>query len=147
MNTVEVDLVETAEQNVLNRVREAQDWIKIMRILRYAGGSFFSNYARDPGREAWDKGMQMAESALFSQLCMYQADAFMFTGIGGKKSLEWARNKFRERFDLDRPDDGRRHEIMSLLNEYLTPPGSCLSDDEIAFRRQAEQRYKETEKD
>lgn len=147
MTTGKVDLIETAEQNVLNRVREAQDWIKIMRILRYAGDSFFPNYGRDTSREAWDKGMQMAENALFSQLCMYQADAFMFTGIGGEKSLEWARNKFRERFDLDRQDDGRKHEVMSLLNEYLTPPGSYLSDDEIAFRRQAEQRYKETEKE
>lgn len=147
MPTGKFDLIETAEQNVLNRVREAQDWIKIMRILRYAGYSFFSNYACDPSREAWDKGMQMAENALFSRLCMYQADAFMFTGIGGEKSLEWARNKFRERFDIDRQDDGRKHEVMSLLNEYLTPPGSYLSDDEIAFRRQAEQRYKETEKE
>lgn len=88
MFTENFNLLEAAEQNVLNRVREVRDWVRIMRALRYAGDSFFPNYGRGPGREAWEGGMQMAEDALYSQLCKYQADAFMFTGISGEKSLE-----------------------------------------------------------
>lgn len=145
MNTGEVDLIETAEQNVLNRVREAQDWIKIMRALNYAGSTFFSNYGCDPDRAEWEKGMRMAENALYHSLCLYQSEAFMFAGIGGEKSLAWAREKFRERFGINNPEDDRVYEIMSLLDEYLQIPGCYLCDDEIEFRRQAKEKYEATE--
>ena len=147
MPTGKFDLIETAEQNVLNRVREAQDWIQILRAVSYAGSTFFSNYGGDTHRAAWEKGMRMAEDALYHMLCLYQADAFMFTGIGGEKSLAWAREKFRERFGLNSPKDGRTYEVMSLLDKYLQRPGMYLCDDEIEFRRQAKEKYEATEVD
>ena len=61
------DLLLEAEQNVLNHVREAQDWIKLLRLIAHAGYSFF------PDREdilsvMWIEGLKKAERALFSRL-------------------------------------------------------------------------------
>lgn len=138
------DLIRTAEQNVLNRVREAQNWIKIMRAINYAGMSFFPPRTLDTCAESWYRGMRMAEDALYHKLCEYQAEAMLFVGVGGEETEKFAREKFRERFGLD--EDGNGHyEIMSLLDPYLNVPGSYLVDDEIEFREQAKEVYEATE--
>ena len=138
------DLVKMAEQNVLNRVREAKDWIAIIGVLRVAGDTFFPRIDTDPIRKAWCDGLVMAENALYYVLCKYQADALIFTGVGGKEATQYGREKFRERFGLD----GKKgYEVMSLLQEHLQLPNFYFTKDEIEFRRQAEQRYRDTEKD
>ena len=138
------DLVKMAEQNVLNRVREAKDWIAIIGVLRVAGDTFFPRIDTDPIRKAWCDGLVMAENALYYALCKYQADALIFTGVGGKEATQYGREKFRERFGLD----GKKgYEVMSLLQEHLQLPKFYFTKDEIEFRRQAEQRYRDTEKD
>lgn len=139
------DLIRMAEQNVLNRVREAQNWIKIMRAINYAGMSFFPGHTQDTCAESWYRGMRMAEDALYHKLCEYQAEAMLFVGVGGKETEKFAREKFRERFGLD--EDGKHYEIMSLLDQYLDVPGGYLVDDEIEFRKQAKDAYEATNED
>ena len=138
------DLIRMAEQNVLNRVREAQDWIKIVRAVNYAGMSFFPQRTSDTCAESWYRGMRMAEDALYHKLCEYQAEAMLFVGVGGEETERFAQEKFRERFGLD--EDGKHYEIMSLLNRYLDVPGGYLVDDEIEFRKQAKEAYEATER-
>ena len=138
------DFVKMAEQNVLNRVREAKDWITIIRAIRVAGDTFFPRIDNDPNRKAWSEGLMTAQNALYYALCVYQADALIFTGVGGKEAIQYGREKFRERFGLDGKNGC---EVMSLLQEHLQLPNFYFTKDEIEFRRQAEQRYKDTEKD
>lgn len=142
-NSEKSDLIRLAEQNVLNRVREAQDWIKIIRAINYAGMSFFPGQTRDTCAESWYRGMRMAEDALYHKLCEYQAEAMLFVGVGGEETEKFAREKFRERFGLD--EDGKHYEIMSLLNRYLDVPGMHLVDDELEFRKQAKDAYEAAE--
>lgn len=145
-NSEKSDMIRLAEQNVLNRVREAQDWIKIMRAINYAGMSFFPPRMQDTCAESWYRGMRMAEDALYHKLCEYQAEAMLFVGVGGEETEKFAREKFRERFGLD--EDGNKHyEIMSLLNQYLDVPGMHLVDDELEFRKQAKDAYEATDED
>ena len=75
------------------------------------------------------------------------AEAFMFAGIGGEEAEKYAREKFRERFSIDSMDDNTRYEVMHLLDEYLDIPHCAKVKDEEEFRRQAEQRYRDMEKD
>ena len=62
------DLLSEAEQNVLNHVREAQDWIKLLRLIAHAGCSFFPD-SGDILSVMWIEGLKKAEKALFSRLC------------------------------------------------------------------------------
>lgn len=142
MTTGKVDLIETAEQNVLNRVRESKDWIAIIRAIRVAGDTFFPRIDTDPNRKAWSEGLMMAQNALYYALCVYQADALIFPGVGGKEAIQYGREKFRERFGLDGKE---QYEVMSLLQEHLQLPNFYFTKDEIEFRRQAKERYEATE--
>lgn len=143
----ESDLIKMAEQNVLNRCREAAEWLNILKRVQFAGDTFFPNWSTDPVREAWHDGMSKARNALYYRLAEIQAEAFMFVGIGGEEAEKYAREKFRERFSIDSMDDTTRCEVMHLLDEYLDIPHCVKVEDEEEFRRQAEQRYRDTEKD
>lgn len=141
------DLIKMAEQNVLNRCREAAEWLNILKRVQSAGDTFFPNWGTDPVRDAWHDGMSKARNALYYRLAEIQAEAFIFAGIGGDEAEKYAREKFRERFSIDNMDDTTRYEVMHLLDEYLDIPHCAKVKDEIEFRRQAEQRYRDTEKD
>ena len=77
---------------------------------------------------------------MFSRLCFYQAEAFMFTGIGGEKALKFAKEKFLKRFNLDGSQD-IPCEVMYLLDEKLSSFSSYFCDVEAAFRKQAKEKY------
>ena len=141
------DLIKMAEQNVLNRCREAAEWLNILKRVQSAGDTFFPNWGTDPVRDAWHDGMSKARNALYYRLAEIQAEAFMFAGIGGEEAEKYAREKFRERFSIDSMDDTTRYEVLHLLDEYLDIPHCAKVKDEEEFRRQAEQRYRDTEKD
>lgn len=141
------DLIKMAEQNVLNRCREAAEWLNILKRVQSAGDTFFPNWNTDPVRDAWHDGMSKARNALYYRLAEIQAEAFMFAGIGGEEAEKYAREKFRERFSIDSMDDTTLYEVLHLLDEYLDIPHCAKVKDEIEFRRQAEQRYRDTEKD
>lgn len=141
------DLIKMAEQNVLNRCREAAEWLNILKRVQFAGDTFFPNWSTDPVRDAWHDGMSKARNALYYRLAEIQAEAFMFAGIGGEEAEKYAREKFRERFSIDSMDDATRYEVLHLLDEYLDIPHCAKVKDEEEFRRQAEQRYRDTEKD
>lgn len=141
------DLIKMAEQNVLNRCREAAEWLNILKRVQSAGDTFFPNWGTDPVRDAWHEGMSKARNALYYRLAEIQAEAFMFAGIGGEEAEKYAREKFRERFSIDSMDDTTRYEVLHLLDEYLDIPHCAKVKDEEEFRRQAEQRYRDTEKD
>ena len=141
------DLIKMAEQNVLNRCREAAEWLNIMKRVQSAGDTFFPNWSTDPVRDAWHDGMSKARNALYYRLAEIQAEAFMFAGIGGEEAEKYAREKFRERFSIDSMDDTTRYEVLHLLDEYLDIPHCAKVKDEEEFRRQAEQRYRDTEND
>ena len=141
------DLIKMAEQNVLNRCREAAEWLNILKRVQFAGDTFFPNWGTDPVRDAWHDGMSKARNALYYRLAEIQAEAFMFAGIGGEEAEKYAREKFRERFSIDSMDDTTRYEVLHLLDEYLDIPHCAKVKDEEDFRRQAEQRYRDTEKD
>lgn len=143
----ESDLIKMAEQNVLNRCREAAEWLNILKRVQLAGDTFFPNWSTDPVRDAWHDGMSKARNALYYRLAEIQAEAFIFAGIGGEEAEKYAREKFRERFSIDSMDDTTRYEVLHLLDEYLDIPHCAKVKDEIEFRRQAEQRYRDTEKD
>ena len=141
------DLIKMAEQNVLNRCREAAEWLNILKRVQFAGDTFFPNWGTDPVRDAWHDGMSKARNALYYRLAEIQAEAFIFAGIGGEEAEKYAREKFRERFSIDSMDDTTRYEVLHLLDEYLDIPHCAKVKDEEEFRRQAEQRYRDTEKD
>ena len=141
------DLIKMAEQNVLNRCREAAEWLNILKRVQFAGDTFFPNWSTDPVRDAWHDGMSKARNALYYRLAEIQAEAFIFAGIGGEEAEKYAREKFRERFSIDSMDDTTRYEVLHLLDEYLDIPHCAKVKDEEEFRRQAEQRYRDTEKD
>lgn len=141
------DLIKMAEQNVLNRCREAAEWLNILNRVQSAGDTFFPNWSTDPARDAWHEGMSKARNALYYRLTEIQAEAFIFAGIGGEETEKYAREKFRERFSIDSMDDKTQYEVMSLLDEYLDIPHCVKVKDEEEFLRQAEQRYRDTEKD
>ena len=141
------DLIKMAEQNVLNRCREAAEWLNSLKRVQSAGDTFFPNWGTDPVRDAWHDGMSKARNALGGRLAEIQAEAFIFAGIGGEEAEKYAREKFRERFSIDSMDDNTRYEVMHLLDEYLDIPHCAKVKDEEEFRRQAEQRYRDTEKD
>ena len=141
------DLIKIAEQNVLNRCREAAEWLNILKRVQSAGDTFFPNWSTDPVRDAWHDGMSKARNALYYRLAEIQAEAFIFAGIGGEEAEKYAREKFRERFSIDSMDDTTRYEVLHLLDEYLDIPHCAKVKDEEDFRRQAEQRYRDTEKD
>lgn len=143
----ESDLIKMAEQNVLNRCREAAEWLNILKRVQFAGDTFFPNWSTDPVRDAWHDGMSKARNALYYRLAEIQAEAFIFAGIGGEEAEKYAREKFRERFSIDSMDDTTRYEVLHLLDEYLDIPHCAKVKDEEEFRRQAEQRYRDTEKD
>ena len=143
----ESDLIKMAEQNVLNRCREAAEWLNILKRVQSAGDTFFPNWSTDPVRDAWHDGMSKARNALYYRLAEIQAEAFIFAGIGGEEAEKYAREKFRERFSIDSMDDTTRYEVLHLLDEYLDIPHCAKVKDEEEFRRQAEQRYRDTEKD
>lgn len=143
----ESDLIKMAEQNVLNRCREAAEWLNILKRVQFAGDTFFPNWSTDPVRDAWHDGMSKARNALYYRLAEIQAEAFIFAGIGGEEAEKYAREKFRERFSIDSMDDNTRYEVLHLLDEYLDIPHCSKVKDEEEFRRQAEQRYRDTEKD
>lgn len=141
------DLIKMAEQNVLNRSREAAEWLNILKRVQFAGDTFFPNWSTDPVRDAWHDGMSKARNALYYRLAEIQAEAFIFAGIGGEEAEKYAREKFRERFSIDSMDGATRYEVLHLLDEYLDIPHCSKVKDEEEFRRQAEQRYRDTEKD
>ena len=143
----ESDLIKMAEQNVLNRCREAAEWLNILKRVQSAGDTFFPNWSTDPVRDAWHDGMSKARNALYYRLAEIQAEAFIFAGIGGEEAEKYAREKFRERFSIDSMDDTTRYEVLHLLDEYLDISHCTKVKDEEEFRRQAEQRYRDTEKD
>ena len=147
MSTGKSDLIKMAEQNVLNRCREAAEWLNILKRVQSAGDTFFPNWSTDPVRGAWHDGMSKARNALYYRLAEIQAEAFIFAGIGGEEAEKYAREKFRERFSIDSMDDTTRYEVMHLLDEYLDISHCAKVKDEEEFRRQAEQRYRDTEKD
>ena len=115
-----------AEREIINRAREVKDWIEVMRAVRMAGDSFFPRCDDDPNRRAWTEGMIHAQNALFYALCLYQAEAYAFTAVGGKEALQYAREKFRERFKLN--EGARNQEILARLREFLNIPASYLEE-------------------
>ena len=85
------DLIKMAEQNVLNRCREAAEWINILKRVQFAGDTFFPNWGTDPVRDAWHDGMSKARNALYYRLAEIQAEAFIFDGIGGEEDEKYER--------------------------------------------------------
>jgi len=130
------DFLKEAEQNILNRVKDMEMSLSLM-------GAFTQRYSsvmRDQYAEEFREKMNEARKVLYASFCETITDLFMFTGVGGSEATEYAREKMIERF---KDEEGAiRYSIMGLL-ERNGESSWYKSEDEKAFRKQANEKLKE----
>jgi len=129
------DFVKEAEQNVLNRARDMEMSISLIKAFSRR----YSSIMPERYSNEFSEKMHEAQKILYAAFCETITDLFMFTGVGGSEAINYAREKMVERFKDEK--DSVKYSIMGLL-ERNGEASWYRSADEEAFRRQANEKLK-----